>query len=103
MRILIVNPNTTSSMTETIGRAGRVVAAAGTEIIAVNPVRTGYAAIADAHPVAVDVLLELGDHGERVDVLVADDAPLADNPTGRPFRFVRLVCRDGARSVPCGG
>jgi allantoin racemase len=38
MRILIVNPNTTSSMTETIGRAGRVVAAAGTEIIAVNPV-----------------------------------------------------------------
>ena len=38
MRILIVNPNTTASMTETIGRAGRVVAAAGTEIIAVNPV-----------------------------------------------------------------
>jgi allantoin racemase len=38
MRILIVNPNTTASMTEAIGRAGRVVAAAGTEIIAVNPV-----------------------------------------------------------------
>jgi allantoin racemase len=38
MRILIVNPNTTASMTEAIGRVGRAVAAAGTEIIAVNPV-----------------------------------------------------------------
>src|ERR1700709_431617 len=38
MRILIVNPNTTASMTETIGRAARAVAAPGTEIIAVNPV-----------------------------------------------------------------
>jgi allantoin racemase len=37
VRILVVNPNTTASMTETIGRAARAVAAAGTEIIAVNP------------------------------------------------------------------
>jgi allantoin racemase len=37
MRILIVNPNTTATMTEKIGRAGRAAAAAGTEIIAVNP------------------------------------------------------------------
>ena len=37
MRILIVNPNTTASMTEKIGHAARAVAAAGTEIIAVNP------------------------------------------------------------------
>jgi allantoin racemase len=37
MRILIVNPNTTVAMTEKIGRAARAVAAAGTEIIAVNP------------------------------------------------------------------
>lgn len=37
MRILIVNPNTTVAMTETIGRAARAVAAAGTEIVAVNP------------------------------------------------------------------
>jgi allantoin racemase len=37
MRILVVNPNTTAAMTETIGRAARAVAAAGTEIIAVNP------------------------------------------------------------------
>jgi allantoin racemase len=37
MRILIVNPNTTASMTEKIGAAARAVAAHGTEIIAVNP------------------------------------------------------------------
>ena len=37
MRILIVNPNTTTSMTEAIGRAARSAASAGTEIIAVNP------------------------------------------------------------------
>ena len=32
-KILIVNPNTTASMTETIGAAARAVAAPGTEII----------------------------------------------------------------------
>src|SRR5260370_18323769 len=35
-RILIVNPNTTASMTKTIGAAARVVAAAGTEIVDVT-------------------------------------------------------------------
>lgn len=37
MKILIVNPNTTASMTTKIGKAARAVAAQGTEIIAVNP------------------------------------------------------------------
>ena len=37
MKLLIVNPNTTASMTEKIGAAARAVAAAGTEIVAVNP------------------------------------------------------------------
>jgi allantoin racemase len=37
MRILIVNPNTTAAMTEKIGQAARAAAAAGTEIVAVNP------------------------------------------------------------------
>ena len=37
MRILVVNPNTTASMTDKIGSAARAVAAFGTEIIAVNP------------------------------------------------------------------
>ncbi|MEP6840996.1 MAG: aspartate/glutamate racemase family protein [Bradyrhizobium sp.] len=35
-KILIVNPNTTASMTETIGAAARTVAAPGTDIIAVT-------------------------------------------------------------------
>ena len=37
MRILIVNPNTTPSMTEKIGAAARQAASPGTEVTAVNP------------------------------------------------------------------
>jgi allantoin racemase len=37
MRLLVVNPNATASMTVKIGAAARAVAAPGTEIIAVNP------------------------------------------------------------------
>lgn len=37
MRILVVNPNTTASMTEKIGLAARRAASSGTEIVAVNP------------------------------------------------------------------
>ena len=37
MRILVVNPNTTASMTATIDHAARSVAAAGTEIVTLNP------------------------------------------------------------------
>lgn len=37
MRILVVNPNTTASMTSKIGAAARRVTLPGTEIIAVNP------------------------------------------------------------------
>ncbi|MGI9433914.1 MAG: aspartate/glutamate racemase family protein [Geminicoccaceae bacterium] len=37
MKILVVNPNTTLSMTEKIGEAARSVAAPGTEITAVSP------------------------------------------------------------------
>jgi allantoin racemase len=37
MRLLVVNPNTTASMTETIAEAARAAASAGTEVVAVNP------------------------------------------------------------------
>lgn len=37
MRLLVVNPNTTPSMTEKIGRAARSVAAPDTEIVVLNP------------------------------------------------------------------
>ena len=39
MRILIINPNTTASMTEAIGTAAAKAASAGTTILAVNPDR----------------------------------------------------------------
>jgi len=37
MRILVINPNTTASMTDKIGIAAASVASGGTEIVAVNP------------------------------------------------------------------
>jgi allantoin racemase len=37
VRLLIVNPNTTASMTDAIGVSARAVARAGTEVVAVNP------------------------------------------------------------------
>lgn len=37
MRLLVINPNTTASMTEKIGAAARAAASPGTEIMAVNP------------------------------------------------------------------
>lgn len=37
MRILVVNVNTTESMTETIGHTARSVAADGTEIVPLTP------------------------------------------------------------------
>jgi allantoin racemase len=47
MRILIINPNTTASMTEKIGIAAQQVASPGTEIVARNPA-TGPASIQGA-------------------------------------------------------
>ena len=47
MRILIINPNTTASMTVKVGEAARLVASAGTEIVARNPT-TGPASIQGA-------------------------------------------------------
>jgi allantoin racemase len=44
MRIKVINPNTTLSMTEKIGEAASAVAAPGTEIVAVSP-RMGPASI----------------------------------------------------------
>ena len=37
MKILVINPNTSSAMTEAIAQACRDVAAPGTEIVAVQP------------------------------------------------------------------
>lgn len=60
MRILVVNPNTTASMTEKIGAAARRAAAPGTDIVSVNPA-SGPAAIEGFYDEAMSLhgLLEL--------------------------------------------
>ena len=55
MRIKVINPNTTASMTSKIGAAARAVAAPGTEIVAVNP---------DKGPVSIE-----GHYDEAVSVI----------------------------------
>ncbi len=55
MRILVVNPNTTARMTETIGASARAAASEGTEIIAVNPTK-GPPSIEGHYDEAVSVI-----------------------------------------------
>ena len=66
MRIKVINPNTTESMTRKIGEAARAVAAPGTEIVAVSP-KTGPVSIEGYYDEAVSVigLLEEIHAGER--------------------------------------
>lgn len=52
MRVLLVNPNTTASMTEKAAAAARAVARPGTEIIATNPAN-GPASIQGYHDIAM--------------------------------------------------
>jgi allantoin racemase len=60
MRLLFINPNTTTSMTRSIGVQARAVAADTTEIVTVNPPR-GPAAIEthDDEAVATEAMLEM--------------------------------------------
>jgi allantoin racemase len=66
MRIRVINPNTTPSMTKTIGEAAQAVAAPGTEILAVTS-STGPVSIEGHYDEAVSVigLLEEVRRGER--------------------------------------
>ncbi|MCF4164267.1 aspartate/glutamate racemase family protein [Zavarzinia compransoris] len=66
MRIKIINPNTTRSMTEKMAAAARAVAAPGTEIVAVSPAG-GPASIEGHHDEAIATigLLEEIRAGER--------------------------------------
>ncbi len=80
MRILIVNPNTTASMTRKVGEAARAVAAPGTIIEAVNP-DFGPASIEGYFDEAFSVpglLAEMGKAPERDAYIIAcfDDTGL---------------------------
>ena len=79
-KILIVNPNTTASMTETIGAAARAVAAPGTDISAVTssmgPVSIeGYYDEAFAVPGLIQALMNAPDADAAI-VACFDDTGL---------------------------
>ncbi|MCO5062980.1 MAG: aspartate/glutamate racemase family protein [Rhizobiaceae bacterium] len=72
MRILVVNPNTTASMTATISEAAREAASAGTEIVAVTS-RMGPASIEGYYDEALAVpgmLAEVVAAGDAIDAVV---------------------------------
>ena len=80
MRLLLVNPNTTPSMTEKAGAAARAVARPDTEIIATNPAH-GPASIQGFHDVALclpGLLGEVARHPDADAVIIAcfDDTGL---------------------------
>jgi allantoin racemase len=80
MQILIVNPNTTASMTEKIAIAARAVARPDTEIVATNP-REGPASIQGFHDAATCVpglLAEIARHPKADAIIIAcfDDTGL---------------------------
>jgi len=56
MRLLVVNPNTTASMTRKIGAAAMRAASPGTEVVAVNP-QTGPVSIEGYYDEAISVPL----------------------------------------------
>jgi allantoin racemase len=66
MRILVINPNTTATMTATIGHAAKSAAAAGTEVVATNP-EDGPVSIESQYDSAycVPPMLEMIRDGER--------------------------------------
>ena len=82
-KILIVNPNTTASMTKTIGAAARAVAAAGTEIVEVTstmgPVSIeGFYDEAFAVPGLIQALLNAGDADAGITTLPRSIVPLEE-------------------------
>lgn len=106
MRILVVNPNSTASMTAKIGRAAQSVASPGTEILAVNPPDTpasieGYVDEALCLP---GLLATIGRHaGPAVDgdvagtVIACFDDPGLDAARALTARPVVGVCEAAVR------
>ena len=92
MHILVVNPNTTASMTQKIGTAARAVAASGTRISATNPA-TGPAAIQGAEDGAAalpglfalfDAAMASDEHYDAVIIACFDDTGLWPLKTRSP-------------------
>jgi allantoin racemase len=80
MRLLVVNPNTTATMTVKIGEAARAVAGPATEIVAVNP-KSGPPSIEgyfDEVSAIPGLIAEMRDAGETDATIIAcfDDTGL---------------------------
>ena len=71
MKIKVINPNTTSSMTDAIARAARAVAAPGTEIIAVTS-RSGAVSIEGHYDEAMSIvgLVDAINEGPEADACI---------------------------------
>jgi allantoin racemase len=93
-RILIVNPNTTASMTEAIAAAARAAAAAGTEITAVTSAMgpasiEGFYDEAFAVPGLIEALLGAKDADAGI-VACFDDTGLDAARSAAPFPVVGI-------------
>ncbi|HMS93907.1 MAG TPA: aspartate/glutamate racemase family protein [Tabrizicola sp.] len=120
MRLLVINPNSTVSMTDKIGAAARAAASPGTEILAVNP-PGGPASIEGYYDEALSVagllkLIRNVSHADAVIIACFDDTGLdaARCLTDRPvigigeaaYHFASMVSNKFsvvttlARSVP---
>lgn len=93
-KILIVNPNTTASMTKTIGEAARAVAAPGTEIVdvtsAMGPVSIeGFYDEAFAVPGLIQALLNAPDADAGI-IACFDDTGLDAARSVAPFPIVGI-------------
>jgi allantoin racemase len=93
-KILIVNPNTTASMTKTIGEAARAVAAAGTEIIditsSMGPVSIeGFYDEAFAVPGLIQAFLSAPDADAGI-IACFDDTGLDAARSAAPFPVVGI-------------
>ncbi|MBR1156323.1 aspartate/glutamate racemase family protein [Bradyrhizobium sp. JYMT SZCCT0428] len=93
-KILIVNPNTTASMTKTIGEAARAVAASGTEIVdvtsAMGPVSIeGFYDEAFAVPGLIEALLNARDADAGI-IACFDDTGLDAARSVAPFPVVGI-------------
>jgi Asp/Glu/Hydantoin racemase len=96
MKLLVVNPNTSASMTARIGAAARAAAAAGTEIVAVNP-ESGPASIEGYFDEAFAVPIDTG-VASATTVGAAHGLERAINPSPR-----RVVAPPRARSFKTMG
>src|SRR6478609_6149596 len=93
-KILIVNPNTTVSMTETIGGAARAVAAPGTEITAVTSAMgpasiEGFYDEAFAVPGLIQAFLSAGDADAGI-IACFDDTGLDAARSAAPFPVIGI-------------